>query len=399
MGSFLNFQKDRRVVFIVESPFSQRDRERFGISHFEARGFIPEVWNVGPLTLPGAQNQVTTRATRLKVRNIFDWAELRLLIESLDDGDSVISVVGVQRGQMKRCRGVHRALRRGSFCYATFLATPTILWDGGVKLPPLKRIKHYIFSWSLSSSKLPRKLLALRRSICRLRCLDYAWVATDVEDLDPIWIDGNTKIVFIHSLDYDFVIEAGVASDFGEGPPILVDDMGPDHPDFVALEETRVGPLNSREYFRRLCLALDALEQRVGEEIEIAAHPRAGPGSLESKYGNRRVHYGDTFAQIQRASLVLLTGASTATGMAVALNKPLIMVWAEGIHVSERTRNDELVSRLTLPVWKSNQFQGRQDWESIDKYRYALHMESFVKRQGTVDLPFWTVVAKCLQSR
>ena len=42
----------RRIIIIVESKFCKRDYDRFGVSIFEKKGFIVEVWDISPFQRP-----------------------------------------------------------------------------------------------------------------------------------------------------------------------------------------------------------------------------------------------------------------------------------------------------------------------------------------------------------
>lgn len=388
---------ERRVVYLVESPFSQRDSDRFGVKTLRARGFTPEAWNVGPIYLPNAQRQFAPPATDIACLDVTDLDELRARVRLLSSDDAVISMIGAHPGQVRKYRRVHQVLAQSASRYGVLAAGPVI--DAGPithSSPRQRRIRDGLFKTIRRNNRLAQNVLAVYRYLLRLRCLDFAWVATSVNLIDPVLMNRRTRTTFIHSLDYDLVLRESLSTPLSLGPPLLIDDMGPSHPDFTSLEDAEAGDLDTDEYFRRLCLVLGALEDHLGTSIEVAAHPRAEPGSAEVKYAGRRVYYGETAKRIRRSSLVILTGASTAVGMAVAWSKPIIMIRADGIHAYERARNDALVSALDLPVWQFGGFLRRDNWSQTSRDLYEAYMERFVKRRGTPEMPFWTVVADSL---
>ena len=390
----------RRVVYLVESPFSQRDSERFGVNELISRGFLPEVWNVGPVYLPGAQRQYVKRATDLACWDITSLEDLGTRVKSLDSDDVVISLVGSQPGQVRKYRRMHQILSQGACQRGVLAAAPVIAVESKTHFSSIQgRLKKSVYTRvGKNNNVIARSMLAVYRQLLRVSCMDFAWVATDASSIDPTLMNHRTQTVLIHSLDYDLVLKEGQTPDREIGPPLLIDDMGPDHPDFISLDEAEVGNLDTQEYFRRLRLVLDSLEQHLGTSIEIAAHPRAQPGSAESRYGGRKVYYGETAKRIRSSSLMILTGASTAVGMAVAWSKPVVMIRADGIHAYERARNEALVHLLDLPVWQLDRFVPREDWKQVPRARYRAYMERFVKQAGTQEKPFWTVVANSLSS-
>ena len=127
--------------------------------------------------------------------------------------------------------------------------------------------------------------------------------------------------------------------------------------------------------------------------------PRARPGTLEEKYQMRTVHYGETAQRIAEAKLILITGATTAVGMAVALKKPIVMIKADGRDISEQVRDEALVDILKLHVWDQDLDTSARSFFNIDAERYDRFVEKFVKTRGSTKALFWQAVLDSLQNR
>ena len=48
----------RKVIYFIESPFCQRDYERFGIDIMKDDGFCVEIWDLTPIISPETYNTV-----------------------------------------------------------------------------------------------------------------------------------------------------------------------------------------------------------------------------------------------------------------------------------------------------------------------------------------------------
>jgi hypothetical protein len=205
-------------------------------------------------------------------------------------------------------------------------------------------------------------------------------------------MSAKTTTKFIHSLDYDLVLTFRESLETSNVGPVLIDSMGPLHPDYVSLQESTDG-LSEIEYFQELRSFLDAFERVTKSRVQIAAHPRAMRGLLEERYGGRTIHYGETIRLVALADAVVLTLASTAVGAAVAFAKPIIGVELASVDVPNQARMKALASLLGFPIYTADfDFQSAPDL-TFDRSAYAHYMTSYVKRPGTAEIQFWEAVA------
>ena len=125
--------------------------------------------------------------------------------------------------------------------------------------------------------------------------------------------------------------------------------------------------------------------------IEIAAHPRAAPGSLDAFYEGHRVRYGETARALAEASFVVATNATTSLGMAVALDKPLLLVYDPGWPNVVRRGVTEFARIAKAQVWTTDDPPPRAVRVLAEDAKDHF-LNEFVKEPSCPDKPFWELV-------
>ncbi len=383
----------RSAIFISDFAFTLRDELRFGLSIFVARGYNPIILNVAKIYPPTGAGSQDGDLSTFPTQNMSSSSELRNLLRDTSSEDLVINMVGLQWGHLLRYRELHQLLSDSKGTLGGLDAAPVVqperprqpnfsLAARGVEMRRAAR------SWLIS-------LTAVRsffRFFYGIRSLDFAWVATSAEDVSPFLIGRKTRVIAIHSFDFDQLLLARVAQKESGRRLVLIDDLGPDHPDLQKSDGAASDGSLSQEYFAELRLKLDQIELLSGCSVEVAAHPRARPGVLEERYGYRQIHYGETLKLIDQSSLILLVAFSTAAGMAVALRKPMMMIQLTPFNNTLRARRNALVNYLHLTVFPDQSGEAKWTWPSTDSAAYDNYMEKFVKSAATPRDLFWKVV-------
>jgi len=230
-----------------------------------------------------------------------------------------------------------------------------------------------------------------------MRALDFIFVDVTVSSIDPIRIGPETKIKYIHSWDYDKILGSPISAAEDHRTAVLLDHMGFGHPDGLIFSVDFTG-LDEESYFRAVRNALDEFEKVSGLVVEIAAHPRAEPGSLDRKYGSRIVRHLETAEAISDSRAVIVMNATTSVGLAVALQRPMIVIQSKTFQAGVINETDFLAGLLGLPV--VNLESSVRDWciPTIDSKKYESYLQKYVKKPDTPEIPFWEVVADAVQS-
>jgi len=388
-----------RLIFIVESPFTHRDEMRFRLKVLEERGISTEVWDISELLLPRSQLQWQQPPRATRSITIASFHQLHTMVSSLKKQDCLLLHAGLDKEFWKRMpveAQAYWAAISSAECRLGALHVGSI-----PTLRPWSARRLALFEVSRQLRPILSNLAdrSYRRSDGQGLFapdadqgppqLDFIWADTNVDAFDPRLISDTTKITYIHSLDYDQVLDVkGLIS--SEPFVSFIDCMGPSHPDYRT--HAMKFDLQMTSYSDKVCRALDALENRFGLETVVAAHPRARPCSLDEWYGGRQVTYQDTARLVARSSLVVTADPSTAVGMAVATQKPILFFTSREFQKENRLLLKEFSGQLRAPLISIDS-RPRIPLPMVDSDAYSKYMESYVRRQSTPDKPFWSVAA------
>jgi len=131
-------------------------------------------------------------------------------------------------------------------------------------------------------------------------------------------------------------------------------------------------------------------------QIEIAAHPRAAPGSLDQFFNGRKVRHGISIDLVSKCHVMIQPSSSTITGLAVVLERPIIILKSTSFEPLCLKLAVALSKELKVPLVDIDAEDLKFHIPEIDKEAYALYKERYVKRANSIDLPFWEVVARDL---
>ena len=393
-----------RIILVVESPLSIRDADRFGISLLEDAGFVVEVWEVAPLTLPTAEHSDVVRPAGVTLVRLATMGELREACASLSRHDAVVSLIGRQGPSTVRCAHVLAVLAasRALWCAASFRAS----WERTMPdvqtaafAPDLTLPQHLILRCWVAGKSFARRVLSWSgrgRPAMEIRPLDIAWVATSPHEFSAGLVGPDTRIIPVHALDLDMLGRSCSPDPTAGGFIAYLDGLGPLHPDNIALGVASAGP-SARDYFGFLNRGLTWLAAQTGLPVIVAAHPRAPrDGSLEAWYDGLEVRFGRTAETIAAADLVVMSYPSDALAMVVALGKPLIVITSQRTSRDERVMARAVARLLRARLYTVERLPGRLRPPIPDARRYARIRERFVKRAGSAAGSYWACVAASL---
>ena len=386
----------RRFIYLVEKPFSNRDAQRFGVQTVVANGFIAEVWDVGLLCSPKypRDNRVAENVN-IKIFQNFD--ELKCALQDLSSGDVLLGLVGMSIEQA----WAYRRLRAAVFNSEATLATITnghspfdrwdTLWD---------KAKHVC---SMSCSRLLRVRYGVNLIVNELklnigncltllnqRKLDYLFAGASVMGVDRLLVGSNTKVFTIHSLDTDMLLHSESKSDSGKQQDHIVylDSLGPLHPELQAYQ-LEFG-LETSDFFSSNLRCLLHLQALLKKPCVVAAHPRANQGQLDEYFSPMKVFYNQT-AQLVANSVCVVAEPSMSLGMAAWFDKPAIILWHDDLADWNKQMIIDFRDALGCSVWDVND---ETTWETptVDKERYEMYRNSYMKQPGSINKPFWQSV-------
>ena len=388
-----------RYIMVVESPLTRRDEARLGFQTLARRGLETEVWDVSRLLLPDTNMQWVDAPQITKPILIEDFHRFEVMVNGLSGRDVLLLSAGIDEnfsrsqpevakeywGILAQARCRIGALKIGS------IPALNASESRGLALRALSRRPHLLVS--RLGTQIARARAAKRDratpSSQPMPKLEFVWADTTADGIDQRLIGDTTRMVYIHTLDYDQVL-AMPAPGLTEQFTVFIDCMGPLHPDYLTHSIHYSLPM--ARYRDQICQALDLLESSLGFRTVVAAHPRAEPGSMEAWYGGREVRYRKTAALVARASLTAMADPSTAVGLVVALQKPLLLFTSRHLQAENRLLLRKFSHELDAPLIRLGSKRPIR-LPSVNPVAYARYMERYVKRPGTPSKAFWEVAA------
>ena len=378
----------KRVIFFVESPFYQRDYDRFGIEILLKNGFEVEVWNFAPFLNPQVriEIEIPDPINWEKHYSYINMGEAKSAILKLEDSCIVVCLVNYHIKSFP----IYKALSKNNIQYCVVMAHALPL------LNAKKKLRDYFKSINRTS---PVKIANLL-----FTCVPYKYLgikptniilAGGTESIKYKYpIDKNTEILWLHTFDYDSYTErrdSPVQCDNNMG--VFLDEYLPFHPDFVQLGLSV--PSTPEEYYPGICKFFDYIEQAYGVHIVIAAHPKSNYETYPYYFGGRPIIKGKT-AELVRKSGFTIAHMSTSINFAILFHKPVIFI------TSNRLKQSFIGSQINLMAsWLGKKAINidnpiKIDWEeecSINEKAYMNYMQSYIKREGSEELPFWQIFA------
>lgn len=387
-----------RIVILVESPFTARDFNRYGIDILKRKNFQIEVWDFTPFLRSSLYQQH-------KVKKIEDFEECKLFysrkialraIRSLDQESAIISVLNFNLFS----RAIYLALSKRNLFYG-LLSTNSIPPRFSEE-KPIKKISNK-FKQTIT---LQRMLNAIFRRIplglLRMRPANFI-IAGGAKSLGnaankyPQLITPSTHKVWAHTMDYDIYLQSQEGEPVNdENIAVFVDQFIPFHPDIRLKSEAL--DLDVDHYYQALSNFFSRIERELGLKVVIAAHPRANYENLPDYFNGREIIHGKT-AQLVKSSKIVLLQFSTAINFAVFYNKPILFVSSKTV---EKTYlHDSIRSMATLFSKKPIIIDALQEVSLekeliVDQDVYNNYREVYIKRKGTPEKLLWEIVSDFL---
>ncbi len=390
-----------RVVVIVEAPLSHRDFDRFGITTFLKYDLRPEIWEIHDVYAPRPRSELVVRPTEVKIHRFSSEYDLVRSASSLKAEDCVITTAGVYVGQEEATAPFVGAISSSDALFTAVSSGHTLPMPPSGDRGALKRPRTLARAIARDWKTNPRRVsVNLRRSWrrrlpidnSRSRALDAIWAGTNVDNIQRRLIDQDTRINFIHTLDYDLIRSCRQqAPGSAVGKIVYLDSMGPEHPDFpVQGFQLESG---AAAWFSSVRAAFDHIETALQMPVAIAPHPRASRDQAHKWYGGREVLSGTTAQSIRDSELVLVTDPTTTLGIVAALQRPCLGLRAPLIHARSNAEFQVYTDALGIPVIDFDSLPQTLAPPLPDFHKQARFVEDYVKRTGTPDQDFWEFVA------
>ncbi len=384
------------IVFLVESPLSQRDYERFGIVFLSER-FDVRVVDLTPVIKPHFWAEFSSIVHHFDgyvavsalddVEDILPRGERWFVVDMLSD---CVEAGGVR--MLCRERGAKLIVVQGGLL-------PTLsLWAevrNALKHFEVARIVGCGLRYAFRVCKGRTQSTVERREAADIVFL------SGLAGRGQIAANSRSQLIPAHSFDYDIYLALVGSQPHPQWPSnyaVFLDEDMVYHSDY--LHAGIAPPVTAEEYYPAMCRFFALYEEITNRKIIIAAHPKTDHDRQREFFASFDYVVGDTARLVQHASGVLLHD-STACGFAVLWHKPMLFLTMPTLDKSFMYRDITAISAAVgaAPISiESPEAILRQKiaCPTISNLHYEAFKADFMKYSGSPDVSLWSIVAEVL---
>tara|TARA_B110000008_G_scaffold279229_1_gene325476 strand:- start:3396 stop:4556 length:1161 start_codon:yes stop_codon:yes gene_type:complete len=370
-----------KIIFLIDSTFSSRDYERFGIESFLANNIRVQLWDFRKLYEisykdTGFETDISLSIKGIETKVFLCFDELNKNINL--DGAFVFD----KRNNFDKIYSKKWFKNKGAIIVTNEQGLiPLSVWTP--RLADRLKIIYY-------------KLL--RKGFISLIFAAYKKILLN-NDINQNYSDirvcsGNASKpklgefeIRSHAYDYDIFLDLKNSKQLKRNYALFLDCAMTNHPDYQKLNIA--SHCSEEEYFPLLRTFFDKVENQTGLRIIIAIHPRIKiDDKLSRKYGHRELVINKTAELVKDASLIL-NHDSTAINFVALWNIPMIIFTTDQIEKAEYSEMESQDQFLQINRLNINKPYDDINFIEIAKTplsQYNHYIEKFIKVQGTPSL-------------
>lgn len=385
----------KKIIYLVESPFTKRDYDRLGLEIMIRCGFEVYVWDLTPVLHPKAHHFVKPQDS-IKFNNLITFFSRKDVFDAINKLDKDVFLISFIHYNVSSFLSFtfYRAISKKNLPYSIYTLSFSIFEDKNkenilrkmLKITPVKLVNYL-------RNIIPKVLLVF----CNLKPATLVLVGGAKSIVTGPLISTGSRILFIHSLDYDLFLKEVNASINDHKFIVFLDQNLPFNTDPIFSGTKRL--TTPDEYYPSLCKYFDYVEDRFGLEVIIATHPRFH-NDKSYLFRGRKVEKGNT-AKLVKDSKLVITHYTTAVNLVVLYNKPVIFITTNDIENSFRQSAIDTLCRYfgKRPINIDREINIDLEQELfIDREKYDRFRNDFIKVKGSPEAPFWEVVSNEIRS-
>lgn len=398
----MNLYNQKKVIYLISSPLSERDFKRFGIKNWINQGWKVNVFDFTFFLYPKFWKFINGYKASYNFEGLkifHNINEALAVLQSLENKVVYIDFLGFSAAEAR----IRKVAQRNGALVRMLL--------GSIPEPKSKQNIFNIFSLIKSPIiSLEKLFFFIQKKFEQIRAKrtipDYAVVSGAKSMLSVN--NKKTSVIKAHNFDYDLFIKEKLNKlnkqtklNKKEKFIVFLDEDGPYHSDFIRLG---IRPfVTADKYFPVIDLGLSEIAKSLKLNIKIAAHPRSNYNVKQIKYKHTIIE-NKTFELIRDADVVV-AHMSTAIQWAVIMKKPIIFLTTDEIKntfygKSYKKYINHFATTLGSRVVNLNDFSHIINWKdylSIDKEKYKKYINTYVKTKGSPEKLFWDIVIKNIE--
>jgi hypothetical protein len=398
--------KYSRIVFLVETPFTIRDEERFGIKEYISNGFIVEVYDVQKVFNKKMYNTSQDSIINADyIKYINKKTELKNLL-SVNSSDTVLILIAYQYIALINILNTIEI----DYILIYTNSIPNITWEKQNKISKkIKIIFNKIIDRNIINKIYQTLFYRLEALILKFILNPKYILAGGKESISflPEKLISKAKIIWVHTLDYDLYLKSNDSQKqnsfvdiFGnryneeelKDAIVFLDEYSPYHPD----NEFQNIPYSDKPetYYPTIERFFNFLETSLNKKVVIAAHPRSEYRD-KNHFKSFPIIKNRTIDLVNLSSLNLLH-SSTSINFVNLLNKPMIFFYTSSMTMKYKLYTEVFAkwhSSKAIEIGSSTYFDSIEFPTFVsDKKNYKSYKESFIKIGFSKEKFSWEII-------
>jgi hypothetical protein len=386
----------RRILYLTDQPFDQRNFDRFGVQAWLDRGWQVLVWDVTPLGHPRVWKEYVRLGGQLK-----EFAGYVAILSKVQLRQAFATLQGIGHfidftGDYAFVTRVKRRLVRMGIVRVSCSTGSIPLPGDGTRRRLGQKLGKAIAAGPLRTLRLLRGSITQGLAAAHIR--PGVMVVSGTQSAPGGGSGPGVELVAAHNLDYDTYLNIrGAATRPARPYAVFVDQDYCFHLEYIYQDVSAVTPA---KYFPAMCHALRTIARALDLDVRVAAHPRAAYQHRPDYFEGIPLEHGRT-AELIRDCAVVVCHDSTAIQLAVLFHKPVIFLTTDELDsvFIDTSLKRESIARFASELGKSVINVDRDleevNWvqeTSVDRRKYAEYRNKYIKIDGSPEMPYWQIV-------
>tara|TARA_Y100001970_G_scaffold289189_1_gene418723 strand:- start:1342 stop:2562 length:1221 start_codon:yes stop_codon:yes gene_type:complete len=392
----LSIYNQKHVIFLIESPLSDRDYKRFGIQDWINHGWRVNVFDVTLINAPEFWSHIDGEKISVNFGGLIVFKTIDEILSSINNLENKVVFIDYLDFRNNNLR-IKKAARNNGVIINLKLG----------EIPRYQTKKNFFELFRVFQRPIYytyKIISSIKERVIQIKAKKFHpdYFVVGGNKLISTINDKKTIIIKAHNYDYDYFLKGDhVKENKSSKYLVFLDEDAAYHSDYKRLE---IQPfVRADNYYPIIDHGLDKIAKSLKLDIKIAAHPKSNYDSKLVKYKLPTIK-NNTFNLIKDSDVVV-GHSSTALQWAVVLKKPIIFLTTNEIENSPYAKHwkqliNNFASILEKKVINLNNISNLTNFENylnVDHKKYELYIDSYIKTKGSQEKKLWNIIIEHLE--
>jgi len=390
----------KKIVCFSATPFTKQAYKNFHTDIFKRNGFKIIFYDFSPIAFPDLY-RASIFLGFPESEDYFLFHEKKKAIENIRSLEKECFVLMMNYYQKENFI-FFQALSKTNLPYAIYSveAAPSGFGVYGVPLRSKFFLKLYNLNFRKLISLLYKPNLA---SLFNVRspniCILGGEKSLEINGTAAL-VGKNTELLWTHARDYNAYLDQHDQEVAEENIAVFLDLGCPMFPFDQELPDGKTH-LSVEKYYPSLCEFLDYVEEELGVEVVIAAHPKSNHVKFPEYFGGRTTIRDQTLSLIKKSKLVI-SHQSMALTWIILERKPWLYLTTEeygvDLHYSVGMKvTGDFLGKTLINIDKKPYSVDLKKELNVDEDLYLKYERQFIKKEGSEKLNTWQIFTNRLK--